>query len=370
MTAHQAIAENRGRGASPRRLAPDTASRFVLDGAPDAVLVLDAEGVVTWANAAAETLLGLGADELTGSQFRRWLADAEACAEDLARLDAGEPLRDRSFELRRVDGGLRHVSVSTSPSPFGSNGRSGTVLYLRELEERLQAERQLDLRNQELEQCVHTLSHDLRSPLVALLGFSRLLRQDYGARLDETGHHFLDRIEQAGRTMEDLIHSLLELSRIEKPGTRDLVDPRSVLLQLQAELKPQLDAGGIRLELPESPPLVCCDRTRLYQVFSNLIGNAIDHMGGCEDPHVRVEVHREEHQHRLSVSDPGRGVAPEHHERIFQVLQSLGRRADGQRGTGIGLAIVRRIAETHGGRAWVESSAGQGATFHVTFPAG
>jgi len=226
---------------------------------------------------------------------------------------------------------------------------------------------ELARRNDELEHCVQTLAHDLRSPLVALLGFSRLLRQDYADSLDDTGAHFIDRIEQAGRTMEALIHDLLELSRIGQPGERpSMVDPRAVLLQLHAEVKPRLEAADIELVLPSDPPLVFCDRTRLYQVFSNLIGNAIQHMGAGDAGRIEVEVVEDEEFHRISVRDTGRGITREHHERIFEVFQSMGSRADGSRGTGIGLAIVRKIAETHGGRAWVESEPGHGSTFHVT----
>jgi signal transduction histidine kinase len=204
---------------------------------------------------------------------------------------------------------------------------------------------------------------------VALLGFSRLLRQDYGERLDDSGRHYVERIEQAGRTMESLIHDLLELSRIGQPGERRaMIDPRAVLLQLSAEMKERLDAQGIELALPADPPLIYCDRTRLYQVFSNLIGNAIQHMGDCGDARIEVEVVEDGGHHRISVFDTGRGIAPEHHEQIFEAFCSVGERRDGARGTGMGLAIVRKIAETHSGKAWVESTPGAGACFHVTLP--
>lgn len=229
------------------------------------------------------------------------------------------------------------------------------------------AERELDSRVEELEHCVRALAHDLRSPLVSLLGFARLLRQDYGAQLDETALHFLDRIEQAGLTMESLVEELLDFSRIGRTRERPFpVDSTAVLRQLQAELKPRLEAAEVRLELPEDPPLVCCDRARLYQILSNLIHNALDHMGPCESPVIRVSVQDVGGAHRISVSDNGRGVAPEDRERIFELFQ----RGPGcaRRGSGMGLAIVRKIAETHGGRAWVEDTPGTGATFHVTLP--
>jgi signal transduction histidine kinase len=251
----------------------------------------------------------------------------------------------------------------------GAEAARGTVLVLRDVTELRDMEEVLASKNVELEHCVHSLAHDLRSPLVALLGFSRLLRQDYADDMDETRLHFIDRIEQAGRTMEELIHDLLEFSRIGQGGDRrGMVDPRSVLLQIAAEIKPRLESAGLRLKMPQQPPLVYCDRTRLYQVLSNLIGNAVDHMAPGDHSTVTVEVWDEPESHHISVRDQGRGIALENHERIFEVFQSLGPRADGSRGSGIGLAIVKKIVQTHGGRVWVESEPGKGATFRLTFP--
>jgi PAS domain S-box-containing protein len=340
------------------------AAECVLDALPDAVFIVDDKGLVRWANAAAEVLLRSSAEALRDRPFALLLRDPEQWEEQTSP----EPLRDHTFELRRDDGGPVRVSVSAGPLPLVPDGDRHTVLYARDLGDRHEEEHALRARNAELEHCVHTLAHDLRSPLVALLGFSRLLRQDYDPVLDETGRHFVDRIQQAARTMEDLIHDLLELSRIERGGARSLVDPRAVLLQLQAELKPRLDAAGIRLELPDGPPLVYCDRTRLYQVFCNLIGNAIEHMGACDDPRIVVDIRDDGDHHRISVRDFGKGIDADHHERIFQVLQTVGAGQDGRRGTGIGLAIVRKIAEAHGGRIWVESRPGEGACFHLTLP--
>jgi signal transduction histidine kinase len=245
------------------------------------------------------------------------------------------------------------------------------VIFLRDVTDQRGVSAALERLNSELEHCVHSLAHDLRSPLVALLGFSRLLRQDYAGTLDETGRHFIDRIEQAGRTMEELIHDLLEFSRIGQGGERRAMnDPRAVLLQIASELKPRLDAADARLKLPDHPPLVYCDRTRLYQVFSNLLGNALDHMGPCDEPVIDVSVWEEAAGYQIAVRDNGRGIAVSEHARIFEVFQSLGPRSDGRRGSGLGLAIVKKIAETHGGRVWLESEPGMGATFRLLFPRG
>jgi signal transduction histidine kinase len=240
---------------------------------------------------------------------------------------------------------------------------------MRDVTESHRSRERLERQNAELESFVHSVSHDLRSPLVSLLGFSRLLRKDYEDLLDDTGRHFLHRIEQAGRTMEGLIADLLELSRIGRQSEpRTLVDPRAVLQQLKAELKPRLDEQSVQLDLPSSPPLMACERTRLYQIFSNLIGNALNHMGPCEDPAIEIRVAEEAERHHITVSDNGQGIPIAEQERIFEVFYTVAPKSDGQRSTGVGLAIVKRIVEASNGRVWVESSPGHGATFHLTLP--
>jgi len=341
----------------------------LLAGSPDAIVVVDAQGILRYANRAVERLLGRTPAELVGRPVALLCCGARDLDAVLSSLDAGDDTVALDLTLRRRDASKVAIAAAGCPVPSEAGLPQGLILSLRDATPSRGAFAEIQRKNADLENCVNTLAHDLRSPLVALLGFSRLLRQDYGARLDDTGLHFVDRIEQAGRTMESLIHDLLELSRIGQPSERrSMVDPRAVLQQLHAELKPGLDAGGIELRLPVHPPLVYCDRTRLYQVFSNLIGNAIEHMGPCADPCIVVDVVEEAECEHITVRDPGRGIAPEHQERIFEVFQSFGRHSDERRGTGIGLAIVKKIAQTHGGRVWVVSRPGQGSTFHVTLP--
>lgn len=340
----------------------------LLDSSPEAVITFDETCAVTYANPAFERVLGLPVSEIVGRPLRALLPSVEEM-EPLLR--PGAELSQHDIHVTRGDGRAVCLAVSASPLRLQDGCRAGTVAFLRDVTERRRFEAELARKNAELENYVHSVSHDLRSPLVSLLGFSRLLRQDHGEQLGESGRHFLDRIEQAGRTMEALINDLLELSRIGQTGERKaLVDPLKILHQLRAELKPRLEAQKIALVVPESPPLVLCDRTRLYQLFSNLIGNALEHMGPCPDARIEIEVVEEADHHRITVRDNGRGIEPAHHERIFELFQSLGPRADGRRGTGVGLAIVKKIAETHGGDVWVESSPGAGASFHLTLPRG
>jgi signal transduction histidine kinase len=339
------------------------------------VLVLDADGCVKWVHNRIESFPELD-EHVIGRDARRFFGESIENGCEFAirsQLRKEGAITDMRIALRGRSG--KSTSILLSVLPLETH-ETQTPLFVAVAREDLsdaavpsEARSVLERKNVELEHCVHSLAHDLRSPLVALLGFSRLLRQDYGMQLDDTGRHFIDRIEQAGQTMEELIHDLLEFSRIGQGGERRAMnDPRGVLLQIAAETKPRLDAADVHLEIPEHPPAVYCDRTRLYQVFSNLIGNALDHMGPCEDRSIAVEVWDDEEGHQVAVIDHGRGIAPTDHERIFEVFQSLGPRADGRRGSGLGLAIVKKITETHGGRVWVESDRGVGARFRLTFP--
>jgi len=341
----------------------------ILDGAPDGVVVVDRSRFITWANPAMAALTGYAVEELVDQPLVLFLRAQEDLERIAAALQPVAPAWSEELEVQRRDGSPLSVSVNARLLTLPDGTELGAVAYVRDVTERRRIENELSRRAEELQNWVNAVSHDLRSPLVAVLGFARLLGEDYGDRLDEQGLRFLRRIEEAGRTMESLVHDLLEFARIGRSEPRRVnVDPREVLLQLQAELKPRLEEAQLELRLDDDPPLLWCDRTQLYQVLSNLVGNALDHAGPGRRPAVEVNVLAEEGRRHLVVRDFGRGIDPADHERIFEIFQTRGIPRNGKRGTGIGLAIVRKIAESHGGEAWVESRLGEGSEFHVTFP--
>lgn len=357
----------------PRPIEPGSGGdyfRSILDSCSDAVVALDPRGWVTYANPQLAELLGEPLTALTGLPVAlafspRFGLEALADSVRPPRMGCGAEI-----DLRHA-GSTLTVAIDATPLSLPDGSNAGVVAFLRDVTEQRRAEAQLEHKNDELEHYVHAVSHDLRTPLVSLLGFSRLLAQDYGDVLTDTGRHFLERIEQASRTMEALINDLLELSRIgSTPGQRDWIDPLPILKQLANELKPRLESSRIDLTLPTSPPLVYGVRTQLYQVFANLIGNAVTHMGDPEGAAIRVMLEQTPDAVTLLVRDNGQGIAREHHERVFEIFQALKPRNGERRGTGIGLAIVKKIAEAHGGRAWVESELGEGAAFFVSFPHG
>jgi signal transduction histidine kinase len=260
-----------------------------------------------------------------------------------------------------------HFVEVTSRPLEGPEGTSvGRILQLRDATSHQNLTERLKQKITSLESYVHTVSHDLRSPLVSLLGFTRLMRDDFGEMLGETGRRFLDRIEQAGSNMNTLTQDLLELSTQSQPGTsRKAVDPLNVLLQIRAEIKPRLEEQGIELWLPPAPSMIQCDRTQLYQVFSNLIVNALQHMGPCEAPRIAIEIQELQGEHVIVVRDNGRGIEASAHAKIFDAFQTLSRDAS-MRSTGVGLSIVKKIALSYQGRVWVESEPGHGAAFFVS----
>jgi signal transduction histidine kinase len=355
---------------------PDAATVSMLDGLAGLhsfVLVIDSRLRVVWLNDQLGLVLG-GAAKAVGRPASSllddlWPDDVAAFGDRVKQFTDEMIAKDRvagtRFDLR-LDGRALPLEVAA----FRAEDSTGTDLVVCVADSHPTRE-SLEQKNEELETCVRSVSHDLRSPLVSLLGFSRLLRDDYREVLDETGNHFLDRIERAGRHMEQLLHDMLELSRIEAtPHSRVHVNPTPILQQLFSELKKQLDEKNIELHLPEDPPTVLFDRTRLYQLLSNLIGNAVAHMGEGPTRRIDVEIETLSDGWQISVGDTGPGIATEDHDRIFEAFQTAGSPDGSEKKSGLGLAIVKKIVEAHSGRVWVESEPDAGARFCVWLPLG
>lgn len=358
-------------GDAPRDLQPALDSlQSILDCAPDPAFAVDRAGAISFANPAFARLLGRAPSSLVGAPLGRLASEVPGLAALARRIQHGSVAFDEDVTLTLPGGDCTLFAASAAPLTLRDGARAGTLVQLREMTHERERSEILARENAGLEAFVQNVSHDLRTPLTSLLGYLRILREDHGERVGESGRYFLDGIEQAARRIEALATDLLELSRAGSRHERGtFVDPLGVLHQLRLELKPRLESRGVRLVLPATVPVVLCDRTHLYQVFANLIGNALDHMGEPEAPQIAVEILDEDGTQRISVLDNGRGVDPAQRERIFEPFHTGGPRFDGTIGTGVGLAIVKKIADVYGGATWVESEPGRGAAFHVRLPA-
>lgn len=379
-----------------RRLAPeapmvaertplDSNSRLaiILDATPDAILVVDRLGFVTSANAAAGRILGYPAEKLIDQPITLFLKESERLQGIAHALAERGVIESEEVEIARVDGSRVWLSISARTHQFARTDgteTTETILLMRDVTERRLANQALERKNEELENCVRSVAHDLRSPLASLLGFTRLLREDHGESLGESGNRFLERIEDSGRNMDQLLHGMLELSRIGvAPMRRAAINPALILDQLRAELKLRLEEGEIELTTPSDPPVVRGDPTQIYQLFANLMSNAVAHMptieerrrlGWTERARVEVGIEPSPAGWTISVADNGLGIAHEDQERIFEMFQSA--RPSGSssthKSTGLGLSIVKKIVESNGGTIRVESAPNEGARFIVFLP--
>ena len=223
---------------------------------------------------------------------------------------------------------------------------------------------QLQRKNQELDRFAIRVSHDLKTPLITLAGFLGYLERDLKAGKHEQANRDFSQINEAAKSMGKFVDELLDLSRVGRITNppRDVPFDEIVRDVLKAT-EGLIEAKQVQVEVDAIFPFAHVDRARIVQVMQNLLSNAVKFMG--DQPHPRIHIGFEEvnGKHIFSVSDNGIGIAPEHHDRIFELFNKLDPHTDG---TGIGLALVKRIIEVHGGKIWVQSEPGKGATFLFT----
>jgi PAS domain S-box-containing protein len=347
--------------------------RKIVEGSEAGYCFIDPNGRFKDVNEAWLRMHGYASrDEVIGQHFALTQVDEhmDQAQKDFERLLAGESIPSGESIRRLKDGSLGYHTFSANPA-LQVGKIAGVEAFLIDITERKRAEEKLRKMNEELRNFAHVVSHDLKTPIVYIKGFSSLLLESCKEDLDEKGQTCLERIHTSAHRMEILVSDLLALSRVGRVvDTLKDVSSDEITKTVISGLQDRLKEKGIELVVATNLPTICCDRERVCQVFENLIVNAMKFMGDTENPKIEIGCKKRPERaefHQFYVRDNGIGIASEDHRKIFERFRRL-KEIEDQEGTGLGLAIVERIVNNHGGRVWVESEKGKGAIFHFTLP--
>lgn len=353
--------------------------RSALDGAPNAMIIIDEAGRIVLVNQQLERLFGYRRDELRGQPVEKLVPERARSAHPRFRADFFSDPQTRPMgggrDLYGRHKSGREVPVEIGLSPFTTEEGVFCLASVIDITERRRAEQELrhytgelQRSNRELGQFAYVASHDLQEPLRAISGCVQLLQQRYRDKLDPRATELIGHTVSGALRMQALINDLLSYSRLStraKPFERcDLSHP---VQQALANLEVAIKESGAAVTV-DPMPVASVDPTQLTQLFQNLIGNALKFKAE-RTPEIYVGVQRRNGGTLFCVQDNGIGIEPQYIDRIFGVFQRLHNR-NTYPGNGIGLAICRKIVERHSGRIWVESVPGKGSTFYFTLPAG
>jgi PAS domain S-box-containing protein len=377
--------------------------RRLLEAAPDAMVICRENGEIVLVNTRTESMFGHSQEELLGQHIRLlvpewtydlpWLPDEDAVADPI-------PLA-APRELNAVHRDGHGIPVEISASPLEVDEGLLITSAIRDISERKKAEQarakveeevrllnshlgelnahleervlarteELRRSNEELGQFAYVASHDLQEPLRTVSVYTQLLARHYGSVLNANGDArlFMEFITESAQRMEYLIRDLLRFSQIDCPDVEQLIsiDSKNSFDEAITNLKTSIDEHSATIS-HDPLPQVKCDPIQLTRLFQNLISNAIKYRNPDQAPVIRVSARLSGREWCFSIADNGIGIDPQYAERVFGIFKRLHGRDNP--GTGIGLAICKKIVARHGGRIWVESQLGAGATFHFTLP--
>jgi PAS domain S-box-containing protein len=287
-----------------------------------------------------------------------WTGEKPIAVICVDNLVSDRSIGEEELEALRLFAGYAGLAIE--------NARLNQALQ-NELAQRQSFINELESKNAELERFTYTVSHDLKSPLVTITGFVGFLEKDALSGNQERVRSTIGRITTAAQKMQSLLNDLLELSRIGRIMNAPENTPLEEIVRESIErVRGQLEAEQVEIRIQQNLPVVYCDRIRLVEVMQNLIDNATKYSTSGLTPRIEIgSLENPQGATVIFVRDNGIGIAPEFHERIFGLFNKLDIHTEG---TGIGLALVKRIIEVHGGQIWVESELGKGATFFFTLP--
>jgi len=352
--------------------------RAFSESANDAIIAANSWGNIIYFNPSAERIFGHRAQEVIGKPLTLLMPERfhTACQTGIARFLASGQGRviGKTVEVTGRKKDESEFAMELSLATWKTDGDTFFSCIARDITERKQAQdalagkaAELAFSNKELEQFAYVASHDLQEPLRMVASYTQLLAKRYKGKLDKDADEFIGFAVDGAQRMQGLIQDLLTYSRVGTKGKEfATTDCQSVLSTTLQSLAMAISESSAQIS-HDPLPTVRGDASQLGQLFQNLIGNAIKYHNG-NAPQVHVSCTRQASDWVFGVKDNGIGIDPQYAEKVFVIFQRLHTQAE-YSGTGIGLAVCKKIVERHGGKIWVESEPGKGSTFHFTLPA-
>lgn len=349
--------------------------RSLLESAPDAMIIANNKGEIILANLQTKKLFGYKRGELVGEKVEvlipnRFREKHKGNRKKFNHKPNTRPM-GQGLELFGVKKDGTEFPVEISLSPITNRKEMLVAAAIRDISSRKEAERKkkelyekIEASNKELESFAYIVSHDLKAPIRSISTVAEWIQEDLQEKGIETDSKNWEILQQQTTKMYQLIDGILEYSRIGRVKEDFVELDFKQVVESIFSMYP--DRKNIVFEVENNLPKMQLESTRINQVFQNLISNAVRAIGENEGK-IAVSCTEDDSFYTLSVQDNGPGIDPKHFERIFIIFQSLSKSAKGN-GTGIGLTIVKKIIENYGGKIWLESSPGKGATFYFTLP--
>ncbi len=375
--------------------------RRLVEAAPDAIVICRETGEMVLVNTWTESMLGYSREELLGQHIRllvpEWTYDSPWPLDEDSMVEPVSFIAARELNAVRRDG--RAIPVEIRASPLEIDEGLLITSVIRDISERKKAEQarakaeekvrllnshleelnihleervvkrtqELQRSNEELAQFAYVASHDLQEPLRTVSVYTQLLDRRYGSTFDGDAKLFMEYITEGALRMEYLIRDLLDFSQLDSRGVEQFrpFSSDASFVEAVANLQTSIEESSAAIH-HDPLPVVNGDPVQIARLFQNLLVNSIKYRHADRAPVVHASARRDGHEWHFSVKDNGIGIEPQYAEKVFGIFKRLHGRENP--GTGIGLAICKKIVARHGGRIWVESQLGAGATFHFTLP--